>query len=330
MGWIWSGCHQPVNLILLPSPSPSPRLLYHFCLSRTTAAAPLPPSSSGFERFCHRFRSDFFLFFAVAVDRKKDASKQLHPCVLGGPQRFTRFSQRGSSRSAETLKKEKKQTIAFFWSFQEHTHTHRQTHSLVTSQMSISNHSQTKLLPTLFTDILSLVSRVGSAVTCYFDTWQLPFLPSTCLRNLTGSLKASVHCVLIISNSICQKEYAYSEHGGDKLYPMQPLLCGVTFPLQNFTYTLGLLEAPINFQTRCKCVWKERNPWFMVISYGPYSHSRHCPLTSRSGRGSMDAELSCVCFRGCTSYKSMESDKLLLLHRLLIEHQQKRQWTAKI
>lgn len=77
--------------------------------------------------------------------------------------------------------------------------------------MSISNHSQTKLLPTLFTDILSLVSRVGSAVTCYFDTWQLPFLPSTCLRNLTGSLKASAHCVLIIRNPICQKEYAYSE-----------------------------------------------------------------------------------------------------------------------
>lgn len=29
----------------------------------------------------------------------------------------------------------------------------------------------------------------GSVVTCSFDTWHLPFLPSTCLLNLTGSLK---------------------------------------------------------------------------------------------------------------------------------------------
>lgn len=115
--------------------------------------------------------------------------------------------------------------------------------------------------------------------------------------------------------------------GGGKLYPVQPLLCGVTLPLQNFTYTLGLFEAPINFQTRCKCVWKDHDAWFMVISYWPYSHSRHCPLASR--HGCKDAELLCVCFRGCTSYKSMESDKLLSLHRFLIDHQLKRQWIAK-
>lgn len=87
-------------------PSTSPRLLYYFRLSRTTAAAPLPLFSSALHGLLF-FSDPIFFFFAVAVDRKKKvASKQ--PRFLGGPQRFTEFSRRSSSRSAETLKQNKK------------------------------------------------------------------------------------------------------------------------------------------------------------------------------------------------------------------------------
>lgn len=136
-----------VNLILyLPFLSLWLRLFYCFCLYCRIIATSTPVSF-GFAQFCLQFNP--YPFLAVAIMSKSCISTAL---FLEGPQCILKFSQRSSLRSTE------KKTIAALRFSKTHTHSH--TLSLVASQMSISNHSHTKLLPTLFTDIFSLVSHV--------------------------------------------------------------------------------------------------------------------------------------------------------------------------
>lgn len=126
MGWIWSGCHQPVNLILLPFP-------FHF--SSATLLFPLIPYNSccspspvffGFARFALLFRSDFFFLCCSCRSEKKS-------CIQTA-MFFRRTTALHRVQSEELVEKrwdfktkQKKQTIAVFWSFQEHTHTLRHT-----------------------------------------------------------------------------------------------------------------------------------------------------------------------------------------------------------
>ena len=119
----------------------------------------------------------------------------------------------------------------------------------------------------------------GSVVTCSFDTWHLPFLPSTCLLNLTGSLKACVSCVLIISTPFVKKNKMCifeKRTWGGKLKPHAASSLWRKFPAPvGEPDTPGVLELTlinINFQTYCKCQCKHlqltMHPCFLTPLWG--------------------------------------------------------------
>lgn len=157
--------------------------------------------------FAHFSYSLYFLFCLCGSCQVKRFF--ISTALFLGLQCVFKFSERSSLRRNESFRwnlKQEKNKIAVLRFSNTHLLIHTQPYAHLNDKSNehikpLSYKTPAYIIHWHFLPCFS----GGSVATCSFDTWQLPFLPSTCLLNLTGSLKASVSCVLIISTTFVKK-----------------------------------------------------------------------------------------------------------------------------